>query len=190
MFNSVLNWISEYFQWNDSLRKFSLTLLKSLPVACALLPLSSSAAIKCSRNSQMLNISTRTGTIIFSNKLIISFKLSASLMSMLYLAAKLSGSTNQDYNQSPGTSTSGCTTCSTRCPLPPNTLRGRKGKKVLTCRGRRICCWLCWVHFWSLTSKQNKKNTLDWAGMIRGVTALMSHQDAYPQKCQHLTGCR
>lgn len=153
MFNLVLNWISEYFQWNDSRRKFSLTLLKSLPVACALLPLSSSAAIKCSRNTQMLNISTKTGTIIFSNYLIISFK------AFCILDERALSSSQTQWLHQPGVQPDMVVLLvqSTRCPLPPNNLRQREGEKVLTCGGCRICCWFCWGHFWSLKSEQNQK---------------------------------
>lgn len=161
MFNLVLNWISEYFQWNDSRRKFSLTLLKSLPVACALLPLSSSAAIKCSRNTQMLNISTRTGTIIFSNYLIISFKASCVLDEHA-----LSGGQTQWLHQ-PGVQPDVVVLLVQAHLVVPGvqlgvlSLRtiwgGGRGKKVLTCGGCRICCWFYGVHFWSLKSKPNQK---------------------------------
>lgn len=190
MFNSVLNWISEYFQWNDSLRKFTLTLLKSLPVACALLPLSSSAAIKCSRNSQMLNISTRTGTIIFSNYLIISFN----AFCILDEHALSSGQTQ--WLHQPGLQPESWYKhiwlyhVFNQVSSPSEHSEGKEGEKGSYLQRLSYLLLALLSSLLELNIKTKQKNTLDWAGMIRGVTALMSHQDAYPQKCQHLTGCR
>lgn len=76
MFNSIFNWISEYFSGMTLLGNLGWHFLKhisALSVALTLVLSLSPGAVKCSRNTP-LYISTRTGSLTFSNYLIISFK--------------------------------------------------------------------------------------------------------------------